>query len=430
MIRHCFWEMELMAKHHLVLGSLIGSMALFACKSSGTDSGLDGKIQTPKKAKEAVEIDPAHAPLKKLLTAKFGPLRSRQECGVTNAPRKGAFVTATLPQNKYLLKLCVTADPGAVQPGNFLLSGTAYAHMLPGRILTSANGEYQLTFQSDRNLVLQRVKDQTVLWSTETQGADKKPNIVMLQKDGNLVAYKTLKFKKASMYDDEGNRVERLVPDPQTPVWAPASNQEAESEHPANGVLLLLQNDGNLAIYPHYAHGETRRTTRAVWATNTCQGCTTQVVTNAVGGNGGPEEAEQRCATFVRGFRAYTGDQLDSGIALCEGESDASGDIAGGGGPDARNVMCPAGSIVTGMRGHTEPYKRVPIVGSLVLECTSRETLRGRTSQSPMQVDVFDGAVAREKGVLRQCPSGYAARAFRVKHGDKVDGIKLVCEKF
>ena len=111
-------------------------------------------------------------------------------------------------------------------PKGILPSG---AFMRPGDALWSPNGEYQLLFQRDGNLVLYRKG--RPLWSTGT--ADRDVRECLMQPDGNLVLYARGR----------------------TPVWA--SNTQGNQ-----GAFLSLQNDGNVVIYrpaiPVWASGTNR----------------------------------------------------------------------------------------------------------------------------------------------------------------------------
>lgn len=101
----------------------------------------------------------------------------------------------------------------------------------PGQSLTSANGRYTLTLQTDGNLVLYR--GTTALWSTKTSG--KPVSQAAMQADGNLV-----------LYDAQGH-----------PLWYSGTNG-----HP--GAFLVVQDDGNVVLYVGSG-----ALTVAIWATNT-----------------------------------------------------------------------------------------------------------------------------------------------------------------
>lgn len=103
--------------------------------------------------------------------------------------------------------------------------------LLANQSLTSANGQYRLTLQSDGNLVL-RNSAGTALWSSKTNGSDAVR--FRLQSDGNLV------LRNASG----------------TSVWSSGTAGRG-------GVRLTLQDDGNLVLYT--------AANAAVWSTNTAQ---------------------------------------------------------------------------------------------------------------------------------------------------------------
>jgi hypothetical protein len=88
----------------------------------------------------------------------------------------------------------------------------------PDEAVSSLNGRYALTYQSDGNLVLYRNRDGAPLWHSGTNG---KPGAVCtMQSDGNLV-----------VYDRAGKA-----------LWA--------SGTPNNpGSRLVVQDDGNAIIY-------------------------------------------------------------------------------------------------------------------------------------------------------------------------------------
>lgn len=98
----------------------------------------------------------------------------------------------------------VTDSPGAQQ-------------LLAGGSITSPNGLYRLTYQTDGNLVIQDVRTLTALWFTGTSGSTGQ---LVMQEDGNLV-----------LYDGTGS-----------PRW-----QSATSGNP--GAYFELLDDGNLVVY-------------------------------------------------------------------------------------------------------------------------------------------------------------------------------------
>lgn len=112
-----------------------------------------------------------------------------------------------------------------VTPSDGVLNGPAAAaaaganaqQILAGASVTSANGVYRLTYQTDGNLVIQDLRTLAALWSTNTLGT---PGQLTMQEDGNLV-----------VYDSTGS-----------PRW--------QSATPGNpGAYFALLDDGNLVIY-------------------------------------------------------------------------------------------------------------------------------------------------------------------------------------
>ncbi len=104
----------------------------------------------------------------------------------------------------------------------------------PGEALRSANGKFELCYQTDGNLVLYRRSDAKVLWATNRTG---KPGQLRMQDDGNLVIYGPM------------NEV----------VWA--ANQDGGSWGSGRGGSLWVQNDGNLVTYA--------RDDTVLWSTGT-----------------------------------------------------------------------------------------------------------------------------------------------------------------
>ncbi len=105
--------------------------------------------------------------------------------------------------------------------------------LAPNQSLTSANGTYHCTFQSDGNLV---VYDQggNVKWASGTNG--KGPTRCIMQSDGNLVLY--------------------VGSDDSKPVWDSGSR--------GSNTRAVMQNDGNFVIYDGSNH--------PLWASNDHQG--------------------------------------------------------------------------------------------------------------------------------------------------------------
>jgi hypothetical protein len=88
-----------------------------------------------------------------------------------------------------------------------------------GQSLSSANGKYKVSIESDGNVVL-RKDGNTALWATATDGKD--VDAFKVQNDGNLVAYMT------------GARA----------TWASGTGGKSGSS-----TVLLMQDDGNLVLY-------------------------------------------------------------------------------------------------------------------------------------------------------------------------------------
>ena len=110
-------------------------------------------------------------------------------------------------------------DPGGPPaPGSDPGLLSADERIYAGESLFSANGQYELAYQGDGNLVLYDPSG-TPMWASHTSGTA--AGFLAMQGDGNLV-----------MYDAAGS-----------PVWA----NEGSHGHP--GSYLVVQNDGNVVVY-------------------------------------------------------------------------------------------------------------------------------------------------------------------------------------
>lgn len=119
----------------------------------------------------------------------------------------------------------VPVGPQAV--GNDILPGEI---MAPGTSIISVDGRFALTYGSDGNLVLHRIKDGASMWASDTAGTA--PGVTTMQPDGNLVVYDAFA----------------------TAVWASGTSGQ-------DGNKVIVQNDGNVVVY--------RPDGSASWATNT-----------------------------------------------------------------------------------------------------------------------------------------------------------------
>ena len=102
--------------------------------------------------------------------------------------------------------------PDVLQPGEQLSAGQSRL---------SSNGQYELSYQRDGNLVLYRVSDGHALWATHTVD----PGVVEMQHDGNVV-----------IYGSKGGA-----------IWWTGTVGFA-------GARLVVQNDSNLVLYDYYGY--------------------------------------------------------------------------------------------------------------------------------------------------------------------------------
>jgi CHAP domain len=149
----------------------------------------------------------------------------------------------------------------AVGPGNELTSGQ---ELTAGQSITSPAGEYQLTMQSDGNLV--EYFQGQALWASGTSGTS--GAYVLMQGDGNLVIYGTGGAVWTSgtagnsgaylNLQDDANLV--LYSSGNVPLWLDAAvndtltnGQELHAgqslESGNRSYQLLMQDDGNLVLY-------------------------------------------------------------------------------------------------------------------------------------------------------------------------------------
>lgn len=113
-----------------------------------------------------------------------------------------------------------------IQNASILVRGQA---INPGQSVTSSNGRYKLTYQTDGNLVIYNAANQPV-WSSGTLGRG--VGRTLMQDDGNLVVYN----------------------DANQSLWASGTSGNT-------GGYLAVQDDGNVVVY--------RANRTPVWASNT-----------------------------------------------------------------------------------------------------------------------------------------------------------------
>jgi methionine-rich copper-binding protein CopC len=157
--------------------------------------------------------------------------------------------------------------------------------LTPGKSISSSNGQYTLTLQTDGNLV-ESTAAGTALWATETGG--KTVTGAAMQADGNLVLYNGTTVVWASntsgnpgAFLNVQNDGDVVIYSGTTPVWTSNSAQPVtllpgQSISSSNGQFVLtLQTDGNLVEYN--AAGT------ALWATGTGGRTVTEAVMQADG---------------------------------------------------------------------------------------------------------------------------------------------------
>lgn len=105
-----------------------------------------------------------------------------------------------------------------IRPSQFLTKGNS---------LTTGNGLYRLSFQTDGNLVLYRNADNVGIWASRTN--NKPANYLYFQHDGNLV-----------LYQNTSGGVQ----------WA-TNIYSSSTNPPASNAFYILQLDGNFVMgYP------------------------------------------------------------------------------------------------------------------------------------------------------------------------------------
>lgn len=130
--------------------------------------------------------------------------------GLSGAVGLPAEAASKRPSTPSISPASSTID-GGTNLGSTIGAGSEFSG---GQHLTSPNGRYTLTMQSDGNMVL--YQGSTALWASNTGGAGRR---AVMQSDGNLVIY-------------SGS----------TPVWASGTDAFGPSK-------LVLQDDANLVIY-------------------------------------------------------------------------------------------------------------------------------------------------------------------------------------
>jgi PAN domain len=160
-----------------------------------------------------------------------------QKCDGTNGCV--GFVMASDSQNCWLKSSFGQATQSSVRPTYTRQDTLSNNQRLkPGESITSRNGHWKFTYQTDANVVLYDTRSNAAKWAMQTvNGAyGYPPGYLTMQGDGNLVAY------------DSSNGAR----------WASGSNGKGTAPY-----RLVAQNDGNVVIYD--ANGV------ATWATNTWQ---------------------------------------------------------------------------------------------------------------------------------------------------------------
>jgi hypothetical protein len=146
------------------------------------------------------------------------PVGSSNNCGL--GARTETFYQPIQPLlNAYGLVLDTVQTCGRMNPGRILPTGGS---------VTSCDGRFTFTIQTDGNLVLYK-NGVGAIWATHLYGSD---HVLEMQTDGNLVIYNSARQPRWS-----------------THTWG------------RNGALLRVQDDGNVVIYSHQG--------QVLWSTGT-----------------------------------------------------------------------------------------------------------------------------------------------------------------
>jgi tyrosinase len=147
--------------------------------------------------------------------------------GAALAVQDDGNVVIYAPSGAAVWKTDTSTPTGPAPQGNDLQPGEVLA---PGQFIRSNNGQYELIYQGDGNLVLYG-PGHVALWASNTDG--KPVGSCIMQGDGNMVVY---------------------GPNGHGALWA--SNTDGHA-----GAALAVQDDGNVVIYATSG--------RALWASHT-----------------------------------------------------------------------------------------------------------------------------------------------------------------
>jgi hypothetical protein len=126
----------------------------------------------------------------------------------------------------------------------------------------------------------------------------------------------------------------------------------------------------------------------------------------------------------MTGLVGHSGDVLDQASVSCE-DGSLSEAVGQANGAQFFNVACPSGSVVTGLRGRVERYKRNDSVGALTLLCTDLNALQAGRNAPATPVVVFSGD--ETPGFEWSCPEGFAGVGLETRSGTYVDRVALLC---